>query len=479
MTNPLSRIAPLFLHLVLPLLLLSTQPASAQSKKTQEKSAPRPNVLLIVIDTLRADHLGTYGYGRDTSPRIDQLANEGTVYENAIASASWTLPSHASMFTGLFPKDHGTHAENFSLDARFDTLAERLRKDGYRTGGFSNNVWTNDTSGLKQGFEEFQELFQQQDMRQEGISKDDPETDMGGQLTNRSVLQWLDGLPEDDRPYFVFINYFEPHLPYRPTRPFDQHFVPEGVRPHNLQRLRSFYSPREYGYILRLPFMEVKPRELEILTSLYDAEIAYTDWVFGQLVDGLRERGVLDETLVVVTSDHGEHLGENHMLSHKLSVYDPLLRVPLVLWNPGLLPEPRRIQAPVQNHDLFGTVLELAGVRHHTRVLPLEEPSGSAGAAEGALTFAQIAFPTPFLEKIKQTMAAGNTKPFERALETVRGPRYKLIAGSDGSVELYDLVDDPLESTNLASEKPDVVAQLQGYLEQWRAGKLPARRATD
>ena len=471
MTNPLLRIR----YLSLFLLLLPTLPASSQSK-TQDPETPRPNVLLLVIDTLRADHLGTYGYGRDTSPRIDQLASEGTTYENAIASASWTLPSHASIFTGLFPKDHGTHAENFTLDARFDTLAERLRKDGYRTGGFSNNVWTNDTSGLKQGFDEFQELFQHQQARVEGVSKDDLDADMGGRLTNQSVFDWVDGLPKDDRPFFVFINFFEPHLPYRPTRPFDQHFLPEGVRPHNVQRLRSFYSPREYGYILRLPFMEVKPRELEILTSLYDAEIAYTDSIVAGLLDGLKERGLLDDTLVVVTSDHGEHLGENHMLSHKMSVYDPLLHVPLVLWNPKLLPTPQRIRRPVQNHDLFGTVLELAGVRHHSAVLPLEEPKEGSGQGEReTLTFAQIAYPTPFLENIAKSMPAGNTKPLERALETVRGPRYKLIAGSDGSLELYDLVDDPLESKNLASEKPDVVAKLKGYLEQWRAGELPAR----
>ena len=471
MTHPLSCFATPLPLLLLLLSLLSTQPASAQSK-TQEPPASRPNVLLIVIDTLRADHLGTYGYGRGTSPHIDQLASEGMLYENAIASASWTLPSHASMFTGLFPKDHGTHAENFTLDTRFDTLAERLRKAGYRTGGFSNNVWTNDTSGLKQGFDEFQELFHQQQGRLEGVSKDDLEADMGGKLTNESVLGWVDGLPQDDRPFFVFINYFEPHLPYRPTRPFDQHFLPDGVRPHNVQRLRSFYTPREYGYILRLPFMEVKPRELEILTSLYDAEIAYTDSILGGLMDGLRQRGLLDDTLVVVTSDHGEHLGENHMLSHKMSVYDPLLRVPLVLWNPALLPNPQRIRQPVQNHDLFGTVLELTGVRHHSAVLPLEAPGAGSGET---LTFAQIAFPTSFLENIAKSMPAGNTKPFERALETVRGPRYKLIVGSDDSVELYDLMDDPLESTNLASEKPDVVEKLKRYLEQWRAGELPAR----
>lgn len=462
------------------LLALPAQAIPAAGATPAPEADARPNVLLIVIDTLRADHLSTYGYDRETSPNIDELAKDGVVYENGIASASWTLPSHASIFTGLFPRDHNTHAEQWTLDPRFDTLAERLQQAGYRTGGFSNNVWTNDKSGLKQGFDVFQELFHQQKARVEGISTDDVEADRGARLTNDEVLGWLDGLPEDDRSFFVFINYFEPHLPYRPTRPFDQHFLPEGVKPHVVQRLRSFYSPREYGYILRVPFMEVKPRELQILTSLYDAEIAYTDYKIGQLLDGLRERGELDDTLVVVTSDHGEHLGENHMLSHKLSVYDPLLRVPLVLWNPSLLPQPSRIRHPVQNHDIYGTVLELAGVRHHAKVLPLAEPKPEAGAQDRAgeesmLTFAQLAYPKPFLDIIAKKMPAGNSKPFERSLLTVRGPRFKLIEGSDGRVELYDLIEDPLESNDLSTAKPDVVETMKGYLEQFRAGKLPVR----
>ncbi|MDA8017378.1 MAG: sulfatase-like hydrolase/transferase [Thermoanaerobaculia bacterium] len=455
-------------RLALPWLVLVWTLHVATSVDTEENP---PNVLLIVIDTLRADHLSTYGYERKTSPNIDRLASEGTVYENGIAAASWTLPSHASMFTGLFPRDHNTHAEQWTLDERFDTLAERLRAGGYRTAGFSNNVWTNEVSGLKQGFDVFEELFHQQNARVEGISVDDPEADRGARLTNERVLTWIDGRPADDRPFFVFINYFEPHLPYRPTRPFDQHFLPEHAKPHVVQRLRSFYSPREYGYILRLPFMDVKPQELEILTSLYDAEIAYTDRMLGQLIQGLRQRGVLDDTVIVITSDHGEHLGENHMLSHKLSVYEPLLRVPLLLWNPRRLPEPRRIAQPVQNHDLFGSVLELAGVRHHARTLPLSEPESDT--AEASLTFAQIAYPKPFLETIRKKIPAGDTAPFERSLLTVRGPRYKLIEGSDGRVELYDLIDDPLESNDLSTQKKEVVATMKRYLEQFRAGKLP------
>ncbi len=444
--------------------------AGASDPSSPGPDVARPNVILIVIDTLRADHLSAYGYGRKTSPNIDRLAAQGVLYEQSISASSWTLPAHASLFTGLFARDHRTTSENWELDASFDTLAELLHAAGYHTGGFSNNVWTDDFSGLTQGFDTFQQLWRLRKADKGRISQDDPTKDMHSAKTNEEIFTWVDELP-DEAPFFVFINYYEPHLPYRPTRPYDDDFLPAGVDDGTVRRLRSFYSPREYGYILDVPWMKVSDRDIEILTALYDGEIAYIDSIIGRLVEGLRSRELLDDTLLVITSDHGEHLGENHMLSHKLSVYDPLLRVPLILWNPERIPSGLRIKTQVQAHDVFGSILELTGApgrsaRQHAAALPFEERASD-------YAFAELAYPGIFLKVIKKQIPGWNASAFAHALKVVRGPRYKLISGSDGSLELYDVISDPLESTNLADTEPEALKKMQQALQAFNRGELP------
>jgi arylsulfatase A-like enzyme len=421
----------------------------------------RPDILLVVIDTLRADHLSCYGYGRETSPHIDRLASEGILYEQSISAASWTFPAHASLFTGLYPSRHDATSQTRTLKGSFDTLAELLDRAGYRTGGFSNNVWFLESGGLQQGFDEFREMWRHQVVEDKGISFDDPAYDMGAARTTDEILAWLDGLEGDD-PFFVFVNYFEPHLPYRPTRPFDGAFLPEDADAKEVEELRSFYSPREYAYILDIPWVPVDDEGLEILTALYDGEIAYVDSIIGRLVEGLKSRGRLDDTLLVITSDHGEHLGEHHMLDHKLSLYEPLLQVPLILWNPKRIPKGMRIETQVQTHDVFGTLLDFAGVdRESAPRLPFADDGERR-------TFAELAYPKIFLDAIDRELPGlgQRTLPFARSLKAVRGPRYKLIEGSDGSVELYDLDADPDESRDLADELPQVVARLKKSLDE-------------
>jgi arylsulfatase A-like enzyme len=425
--------------------------------------AKRPNVLLIVIDTARADHFSAYGYPRATSPNIDRLAAEGTLYERAISAASWTLPAHASLFTGLQARDHGTDGNHWTLEASFDTLAERLRRAGYRTGGFSNNVWTNDTSGLKQGFETFEEMWQEQKSRGENITLDDPGNDMGAAKTNERIFAWLDGR-SDRRPFFAFVNYFEPHMPYRPTAPYDDDFLPAGVAAADLKRLRSFYSPQEYAYILRVPTIRIDEGVLATLVGLYDGEIAYVDSVIGNLVEGLRSRKLLDDTLIVITSDHGEHFGEHHMLEHKFSLYEPLLHVPLILRAPGRVAANVRIPTPVAAQDLYGSVLELAGVEAgKAPVLPRQALPASDAAR--LRVFSELEFPKIFLDVARRKFSGFDIRRLERSLVAVRGPRYKLIAGSDGTLELFDLAADPGENRNIAAEEPGVAAELKAAVD--------------
>ena len=452
-------------QILLPLLALLICASSTVAQAPVEPV----NVVLVVIDTLRADHVSAYGYDRKTTPNIDRLAEGGILYENAVSAAPWTLPAHASLFTGLYVRDHGTTNRNWTLDPSHETLAQRLQRAGYHTAGYSNNVWLNDTSGLKRGFKVFEEMWRQQHTRVEGISADRPDTDMGGDRTTKRIFDWIDGLPDIGRPFFTFVNYFEPHLPYRPTIPYDDDFLDEGTPKPIVKRLRSFYAPRELGYILKLPWMRVPDSEIEILAALYDGEIAYIDSIIGRLVAGLEERGLMDNTVLVITSDHGEHFGENHMLDHKFSVYEPLIKVPLILYAPGRLPAGLRIEDQVQVHDLFGTLLDLVGLDPEgKRQLPLEK--GGKGLD---YTFAQLDYPEAFLQAIRSKIQGQDGKAVARALDTVRDRQYKLIRGSDDTYQLYDIVADPYESNDLAEEKPEEVKRLRAVLEAFDRGEVP------
>lgn len=437
-----------------------------------EASARRPNVILLVLDTVRADHLSPYGYSRPTAPNLARLAAEGTLYENAAAAAPWTLPSHASLFTGLPARVHGTDGNHMTLAPHFDTLAEKLQRAGYRTAGFSNNVWTNDVSGLKQGFDHFEEMWHEHKSRGKNITLDEPGLDTGAGKTNERILSWLDGRT-DERPFFVFVNYFEPHMPYRPTSPFDDDFLPPGVAASDLKRLRSFYSPQEYAYIIGVPTIRIDDQVLATLIGLYDGEIAYVDAMVGKLVEALRARKVLDDTLIVVTSDHGEHFGEHHMLEHKFSLYEPLLHVPLIVRAPGRVAANLRIRTPVQSADVFGTVLAIAGVEGGTsRVLPRQALTAAEEARQRS--FSELEYPTIFLDVARRKFSGFDIQRLERSLVSVRGPRFKLIAGSDGSLELYDLRADPGESRNIAAAEPAVVAELRMALDDFLRRAAPA-----
>ena len=430
----------------------------------------RPNVILIVLDTVRADHLSAYGYSRATSPNLARLAAEGTLYDHAVAAAPWTLPSHASLFTGLPVRAHGTDGNHWTLEPRFDTLAEKLQRAGYRTAGFSNNVWTNDASGLKQGFEHFEELWRSHASRGATIAQDDTAFDMGAAKTNERILEFVDSV-KGGQPFFVFVNYFEPHLPYRPTRPFDDDFLPAGTPASEVTRLRSFFSPREYSYILGLPTARVDAGALEVLTALYDGELAYLDSMVGKLVAALHERKQLDNTVLVITADHGEHLGEHHMLDHKFSLYEPLLHVPLIVRAPGRVAAGVRVSEPVPAHDLFGTVLTLAGAGPGgARTLP----RGDRAPPSPPAVFSELEFPKIFIEILRREFSGWDFRRFERSLLAVRRGRYKLIAGSDGSAVLYDLENDPAETRDLATREPVILAELQKLLAEFVAAAPPS-----
>jgi arylsulfatase A-like enzyme len=460
----------------------------------------QPNVLLVVIDTARADRFSFDGYRRETSPRIAALGAEGAIYLDARTPAPWTLPAHASLFTGLFPSAHGAESGHLKLDDEHLTLAEAFRAAGYRTVGYTANPWVGREHHFDQGFETYEEVWR---------NLDQAEGDTGAGLLDRKVdrwLQWREGEPDARRrPFFLFLNYLEPHLPYDPPEPERSAFLRRPVEPETVERLRRFRHPQDVRYNLGLT--PLTPRDLGILSDLYDGEIAYVDRRVGELADLLRRRGLLDGTIVAITSDHGESIGEHRLIDHKMSVYENLLRIPLILRYPPAIPARQTIRDPVMLQDLYPTLLRLAGI-----VPPVRNPPGaSPGPAAPALpagtpveatplpgvsfpgtaasprgprkasgrtgepSIAEFARPLQFLEVIREVIKGADVTPFNRTLIAYRVGDEKLHWASDGKHRLYDLAQDPGEETDLAAARPDRVAALAARVEAWlrRPGSRP------
>jgi len=400
-----------------------------------------PNVILIVMDATRSDRLSCYGYKRKTSENIDRLAAQATLYEQCIATASWTLPSLSSIFTGLYPKNHRVNSKSLVLRDSFTNLAELFQKAGYKTQAFSCNAWVGGFSGLDRGFEKVHDIWR-------GLEKDSK--DAGASAANELALQWLDSIPKSAS-FFGFIHYMEPHFPYRPPEPFDRKFTNPDARTEAVERVRGWDSPRELGYILNDPGSSIDDEELEILQAQYDGEIAYLDKKIGELIAALSERKLLDKTVLIITADHGEHIGDHGLLDHKMSVYEGVIRVPLIIRFPDRFPAGQRITRMVQTIDLFPTLAELCGLdaikNDGTSLL-------NSAQVKRTAAFTEFARPLLFIDVIEQNFPLADYSAINRALLSVRTERFKLIWASDDNHELYDLLNDPEEEKNLFLELP-------------------------
>lgn len=379
-----------------------------------------PNVLLIILDTVRAANLGVYGHERPTTPRLEEFASEGLTFERALSPSPWTLPAHATLFTGRYPNELAG-GWLVPLDGARPTLAEAFRDAGYETAGFVANLfYTARESGLARGFgqyEDYRDTWEQvylssnlaQRLRQIGRQPNPRRLnhEKPGPLVTASFLEWLDAAP--DRPFFAFLNYFDAHQPYRFTDELAARFG--GGR---------------------------------TLADRYDAAIAYLDEELGSLFDELRERGVLERTIVVVTSDHGEHLGDHGLTGHGNSLYMPLLHVPLIIRYPSRV-RAGRVPAPVSLRDVPATILDLAGLdtdlgASRSLVWMWEsEVDPEAAPAEPLFATVERGINTPPNEPV----ALGDMHTLVRD-----GLHY--IRNGDGREELYRFEVDPLESTDLA-----------------------------
>ncbi|HEV8121193.1 MAG TPA: sulfatase [Candidatus Polarisedimenticolia bacterium] len=466
-TRP-ARLAAVLGSAVLALLLL---PACARHT--------RPNILLIVIDTARADRFSWGGATRVVAPRLEALAQEATVYTDAWSPAPWTVPAHASLFTGRYPSAHGTDCGALRLPDAETTLAEILRDAGYRTAGYTANPWLGATYNFQQGFDTWGETWRE-------VPQGSPDT--GATLNNERLerfLRWYASNPDARRqPFFLFANYFEPHLPYHPPQPERSRMLPPGLDEDQVEALSHLGHPAEMAYILDRS--NLPPQDLAILRGLYDGEIAYVDRRLGEIVDLLRALDLLDDTVLVVAGDHGENLGEHHMLDHKMSVHATLLKVPLLVRYPKAFARGRRETKPVQLHDLFPTLLALAGAAPPSgtvvEAVPLPDAAGRGGRDPKAPIVGEFAGPpVDFLKVMAESFPGADLERFDRTLVSFHRGSRTIHWGSDGKHALYDTAADPGETRDLAPSDPAGTKALAAEVDAWlhrpaRAARSPSGR---
>ncbi len=442
----------------------------------QSPTANRPNILLIVVDTLRWDNASAYGLPRPLTPNIDALAREGVLYENAISASPWTTPSHASLFTGQYPSKNGVDGRNILLDPSSETLADELSRIGFQTGGFINNVYIRRQTGLARGFQQYEEFWG----RNEGSSlmllvefirkKLNPREDTGAAETRSAIREWLHHDWTGKHPFFLFVHLMEPHAPYGIPALNVQKFLPHGVTP---QQAATVNQDPELFISGKLPMSE---RDFKILTALYQNDVNYVDSVIGGIIQDVRKRNLLENTLVIFTSDHGEHFGDHGLMSHELSLYEVLLRVPLIIRFPNAKHSSMRIKKIVQTVDIFPSLLQY--LHSESNQLDLQ------GFSLLPESFSRKDHPYAFAEynnsraadKMERRFPGVAVAPLWRrkVLKSVRSADWKFIWGSDGTRELYSMANDPYELTNLAQSQPDQLRRMEEILAKWSTSFKPS-----
>ena len=432
-----------------------------QASGSRGGSAP-PNVIMIVWDTVRADHLSLYGYSRPTTPFLDQLAEKSLVFDRAYSTAPWTLPSHASFFTGLYPSEHHCGYARFRLEDQFTTLAERFRENGYATLAISNNALLSPFNGFDQGFQRFIESSAYEDLAMGEIaerywtSRFHPQDllDSGAERTARLLSRWFKRLRKSRAPFFLFINYMEAHEPYPAAEGALKFFPDARTAKHSLLHL-----PRDLDDFNCNPELAAAARP-ELL-AWYDGAISYLDQHLGRLYLELEKAGLLDRTMVIVLADHGESLGEHNYYNHGFFLYEPLLHVPLLIYYPKVL-KPERVASPVSLIRLPSIILDLVQGR---RPAVLEPPPGGP-----VPLYAEVSSPGLEIAKLEEKCPQGfDTRRLEREQKAVLEWPDKLIWDSKEKDELFQLERDPEETVNRVEQDREVYRRLQYLINLFRA----------
>ena len=446
-------------------------PSSAGSSPTRPRG-----VILIHADTLRRDHLGVYGYERETAPALRQMAADGALLHPTV-QATWTKVSTPSIMTSLYPLSHGVQDFLDRLPAVAETLAEQYRAAGYATVGFSSVLFTGKFTNLHQGFEELHES---------GSVDDGPSSKTAREYVNRLVA-WLES--HRDVPFFVYLHIFDPHDPFEPRQPYATRWADPARRDTHLEdveRVQEFIvDPLQR--IFRLPDRDSLDRAgldadafYDYEQDWYDGSIRGMDAEMGRLLERLGDLGLADDTLVVFTSDHGEEFLEHGRPIHGQSVYAELTQVPLIVRWPSVVPAGLHIEVRVQSIDVMPTLLDASGLPHldglqGRSLLPLLQASGDTDA---------VWTPRPAFSQKAMTAGGATPTPYDTESYSALDQDWLLIHNvtrKEGTpeYELYDMERDPLNATNVAGQHGDVVERLGREIERWRRVAETARLPED
>ncbi len=438
-------------------------------------SAQAPNVVVVLVDTLRADHMSLYGYPRQTSTNIDHIAAQGVIFDNAVATASWTLPSHASLLTGRYPHEHEAEIDA-PLNTRYATLSEVMRDRGYRTGGFSANLfYFTRRGGFDRGFLHFDDYFYSLgDMFYrtlwgrifnryipDRLGWDEWPEGKRAEDVNHEMLQWVDTDP--GKPFFAFLNYFDVHTPYTPPPAYRAKFASadgsastaDKWPPVSKEDLNILSNVDPYLYRVLM-----SPKGFQQAIDAYDASIAYVDDQIGNLFSELRRRGLDKNTIVIITSDHGEELRDHGMVHHRNALYRDLIRVPLVYWGPGI-PGNMHVAKPISAASLPATILDLTGDPTQ-QTFPI--PSLTQLWKQPGI---DPAWPDPISELHRYIYQPHHYPAYSGWLKAIVAPRWQLIVSEKMPPELYDWSADPQEQHNLAADPADKPREDELNNELW------------
>jgi uncharacterized sulfatase len=489
-------------------------------RKTQN-----PNIVFLVLDTHRYDRLGIYGYDRGTSPNLDAFASQATVFEHAVSPGQWTIPAHASMFTGEFPSTHLTYQSSSALDPRFVTLAERLKSHGYQTSGFCNNPLVGVlNNGFTRGFDTFynyggavpsvperegrrliaplQKLWSRytQLLRkisypiQNLVAQSDrvfnfilspllvPLWSRYAHFKGDTVSSLKDAVAHLRRtfkpgtpPQFLFINLMETHLPYSPPEEFARKYAPIIYENNEARDFMRKYNTQALYWLLPME-EDFTDLEYEALSGMYDAEVAYQDHLLKELLDELDRPELRENTMVIIVADHGEMLGEHRIMGHGLGLYQELIRVPLIIRSPGQQTG-QRVAQTVSTTNLFYTALDAAHIdviektySNEIDVKNLSLIQLAAGKHFGPKCVYSEAYPPQHVIRIMQKRFPKLLASFrsDLTLRAVYKALQKLIHTAGYEDLLFDLAQDPREQDPLedSAQVAELTEELVDFLER-------------
>jgi arylsulfatase A-like enzyme len=456
-------LAVVALNAVAQQLPLRQQVAQGPADKT------RPNVVLIVMDTVRADHLSVYGYERDTTPTLKQFGGGAVVYRNGVSAGDMTLSTHASLFTGLYAVRHGAHRDRGGvmgspLRQSHSTLAEMLAQHGYETAAVvANAAYLSSAFGLSQGFAHYdqrlpvfplarvQQLYSVRSLVRKALMRFAQPADYdrvvrrAGEI-NETVFSQLGRLQATGRPFFLFVNYMDAHALYLPPPPFDRKFGAPDARFTREDYYRLAERVRRGA--------KLSDQRRDQLISQYDGGIAYLDSELARLFDRLKSMGLYENTLIAVTSDHGEAFGEHNVMEHGVSTHSDQVHVPWIVRYPGGAASQVKQSEDASSVDLLPTVLDVAGYDTPAHV-------------EGVSLRKAAATPRPVFAESYPKWQWTDVARFRRVERAVIVGKWKLITSTAGQCELYDVPADPLETKNLCETEEPVARALTALVKKW------------